>query len=105
MNGLLLMSLQEKMPIELMDMFDDSKITKRRIIITAVNQDYIKDDCFTRKQKWTFKLESILATVKPAKGKWRKLLSPIVLNRKKLMIQKRPAEASHTRSLITIGKT
>ncbi len=32
MNDLLLMSLQEKMPIELMDMSDDSKITKRRII-------------------------------------------------------------------------
>ncbi len=69
MNGLLLMSLQEKMPIELMDMSDDSKITKRRIIITAVNQDYIKAYCFTRKQKRAFKLENILAAAKPGERK------------------------------------
>ncbi|MGG3450163.1 hypothetical protein [Domibacillus aminovorans] len=95
MNGLLLTSKEEKMSIEIMYMAADNTITKRRIIVTSRADNYIKAYCFTRKQKWTFKLESILATVKPAKGKWRKLLSPIVLNRKKLMIQKRPAEASH----------
>ncbi|MGG3450157.1 hypothetical protein [Domibacillus aminovorans] len=69
MNGLLLMSLEEKMPIEIMYMAADNTITKRRIIVTAINQDYIKAYCFTRKQKRTFKLENILAVAKPRERK------------------------------------
>ncbi|OKL37040.1 hypothetical protein [Domibacillus mangrovi] len=65
MNGLLLTSLEETMPIELMYMAKDNMITKRRIIVTKINQDYIKAYCFTRKQKRTFKLENILAVAKP----------------------------------------
>ncbi|OAH59202.1 MULTISPECIES: hypothetical protein [Bacillaceae] len=61
MNGLLLTSLEEKMPIEIMYMATDNTIMKRQIIVTAANQDYIKAYCFTRKQTRTFKRSNILA--------------------------------------------
>jgi hypothetical protein len=35
MNGLLLTSKEEKMPIELMYMSEDGKITYRRVIVTS----------------------------------------------------------------------
>lgn len=42
MNGLLLTSKEERMPIEIMYVAADNTITKRQIIVTAINQDYIK---------------------------------------------------------------
>ncbi len=57
------------MTIEIMYMAADDTITKRRIIVTAINQDYIRTYCFTRKQKRTFKFENILAVAKPRERK------------------------------------
>ncbi|OKL36980.1 hypothetical protein [Domibacillus mangrovi] len=64
MNGLLLTSKEEKMPIEIMYKAVDNTFTKHRIIVTAINQGYIKAYCFTRKQERMFKLENILAVAK-----------------------------------------
>jgi predicted DNA-binding transcriptional regulator YafY len=69
MNGLLLRSKEEKLPIEIMYMAADNTITKRRIIVTGMDEKYIKAYCLTRKQTRTFKRESILAAAKPRK--WR----------------------------------
>ncbi|OKL37037.1 hypothetical protein BLL40_05460 [Domibacillus mangrovi] len=47
MNGLLLKSKEEKWPIEIMYMALDNTITKRRIIVTSMDDNYIKGYCFT----------------------------------------------------------
>jgi predicted DNA-binding transcriptional regulator YafY len=69
MNGLLLTSKEEKMPIELMYISEDQAITYRRVIVTSIDENYIKAFCFTRNQKRTFKRSNILAVAKPRERK------------------------------------
>jgi predicted DNA-binding transcriptional regulator YafY len=69
MNELLLMSKEERMPIELMYMSEDRKITYRRIIVTKIQNDYIQGYCFLKKQPRTFKRSNILAAAKPRQRK------------------------------------
>ncbi|MGG3451550.1 hypothetical protein ABER98_17065 [Domibacillus aminovorans] len=69
MNGLLLTSKEEKMPIEIMYMAADNTIMKRHIIVMSTDDNYIKAYCFIGNQKRTFKLETILAAAKPCERK------------------------------------
>ncbi|KIL72503.1 hypothetical protein [Bacillus badius] len=68
MNGLLLTSKEEKLPIELMYLSDQGEISHRLVIITQIQKDYIKAYCFYKKQPRTFKRANILAASKPRKG-------------------------------------
>ncbi|OAH57988.1 hypothetical protein AWH48_03000 [Domibacillus aminovorans] len=57
------------MPIEIIYMGADNTITKRRIIRTSMDDNFIKAYCFIGNWKRTFKLETILAAAKPRERK------------------------------------
>jgi len=68
MNGLLLTSKKEKLPIELMYLSKQGDISHRLVIVREIQKDYIKAYCFYKKQPRTFKRANILAAAKPRKG-------------------------------------
>ncbi|NQD68265.1 hypothetical protein HP456_20360 [Bacillus haikouensis] len=61
MNKLLIRSLNEQFPIEIIYMAPHQQLTKRKIIVKRVNLDSIVSYCFLRKQLRTFRVEHILA--------------------------------------------
>lgn len=52
---------EDKFPVNIIYCDKDNKISKRSIIVKAVNDKYIKAFCLTKKQARIFKIESILA--------------------------------------------
>ncbi|OIU72470.1 hypothetical protein [Rossellomorea aquimaris] len=61
MNKLLIRSLTEQSPVEIIYMADPDKTTKRKVIIKKVNVDSVTAYCFLRKQLRTFRIDCILA--------------------------------------------
>jgi predicted DNA-binding transcriptional regulator YafY len=61
MNKLLIRSLTEESPIEIIYMAQHNQSTKRKIIVKKINLDSIVAYCFLRKQLRTFRIEHILA--------------------------------------------
>lgn len=67
MNGLLISSKENRMPIELIYIASTGDISYRKILVTEIKESYIKAYCFTRRQTRTFKRSNILAAAKPRK--------------------------------------
>lgn len=61
MEGLLLRSIEEKMPLEMIYLSEDNQISQRKLLVKEVNNEYILAYCLLRKQVRTFKRENILS--------------------------------------------
>lgn len=58
---LLIRACDEGFPVNIIYSDKDSNISKRSIIVKAVNDKYLKAFCLTKRQARIFKIESILA--------------------------------------------
>ena len=61
MNGMLLRSIEEQIPLEMIYLANNREITKRKLIIKEIKGEYIRAYCLLRKQMRTFKRENILS--------------------------------------------
>jgi predicted DNA-binding transcriptional regulator YafY len=61
MDGLLLRSIEENIPLEIIYLSQDQQISQRKLIVKEVNDEYIRAYCMLRKQIRTFRRENILS--------------------------------------------
>ncbi|MBB6446431.1 WYL domain-containing protein [Bacillus benzoevorans] len=61
MQNLLKRSLDESFPVEIIYQSKGNEFSKRRILVKAINETYLKAYCYKKKQARIFKIESILA--------------------------------------------
>lgn len=61
MDGLLLRSIEENIPLEMIYLSQDQQISQRKLLIKEVNGEYIRAYCLLRKQVRTFRRENILS--------------------------------------------
>jgi len=61
MDGLLIRSIEEHMPIEMIYLAENHELSQRKLIVKEINDDYIRAYCLLRKQIRTFKRENILS--------------------------------------------
>jgi predicted DNA-binding transcriptional regulator YafY len=61
MDGLLLRSIEENIPLEIIYLSQDKQISQRKLIVKEVNDEYIRAYCLLRKQIRTFRRENILS--------------------------------------------
>ena len=61
MDGLLLRSIEENIPLEMIYLSKDQQISQRKMVVKEVNDEYIRAYCFLRKQVRTFRRENILS--------------------------------------------
>lgn len=73
MEGLLIRSIEQHMPLEMIYLADNQEITQRTLIIKEVTDEYIKAYCLLRKQVRTFKRDNILSIMPEARTKHRYL--------------------------------
>jgi predicted DNA-binding transcriptional regulator YafY len=73
MEGLLVRSIEQHMPLEMIYLADNQEITQRTLIIKEVTDEYIKAYCLLRKQVRTFKRDNILSIMPEARTKHRYL--------------------------------
>lgn len=64
MNGLLLTSKEEQMPIELLYISGKGEITHRTVIVKDIQVDYIQTYCLLKRQPRLFKRSNILSAAK-----------------------------------------
>lgn len=61
MDGLLIRSIEEHLPIEMIYLAENKELSQRKLIVKEINDDYIRAYCLLRKQVRTFKRENILS--------------------------------------------
>jgi predicted DNA-binding transcriptional regulator YafY len=61
MDGLLIRSIEENIPLEMIYLAENQELSQRKLIVIEVNDDYIRAYCLLRKQTRTFKRENILS--------------------------------------------
>jgi predicted DNA-binding transcriptional regulator YafY len=61
MDGLLLRSIEENIPLEMIYLSSDQQISQRKLLVKEVNDEYIRAYCMLRKQVRTFRRENILS--------------------------------------------
>ncbi|MEH7250696.1 hypothetical protein V7111_01000 [Neobacillus niacini] len=61
MDGLLLRSIEENFPLEMIYLSSDQHISQRKLLVKEVNDEYIRAYCLLRKQIRTFRRENILS--------------------------------------------
>jgi predicted DNA-binding transcriptional regulator YafY len=61
MDGLLLQSIEENIPLEMIYLSEDQQISQRKLMVKEVNDEYIRAYCLLRKQIRTFRRENILS--------------------------------------------
>ncbi|SDN15441.1 hypothetical protein [Bacillus sp. OK048] len=61
MDGLLLRSIGENFPLEMIYLSEDQHISQRKLLVKEVNDEYIRAYCLLRKQIRTFRRENILS--------------------------------------------
>lgn len=73
MDGLFIRAIEEHFPLEMIYLGKNHEITKRKLIIKEVTNDYILAYCLLRKQIRTFKRENILSIMPEPQTKHRYL--------------------------------
>ncbi|OCA84224.1 hypothetical protein A8F94_16030 [Bacillus sp. FJAT-27225] len=68
MNGMLLRSMEDNMPLEVIYLSKKNELTQRKMIIRAVKGNEVYAYCLLRGKMRTFKLENILSA-RPEKPK------------------------------------
>ena len=71
MDGLLIRSIEENIPLEMIYLAENQKLSQRKLIVIEVNDEYIRAFCLLRKQIRTFKRENILSIMPEASSKKR----------------------------------
>ncbi len=71
MEGLLIRSIEENIPLEMIYLAENQKLSQRKLIVIEVNDEYIRAFCLLRKQIRTFKRENILSIMPEASSKKR----------------------------------
>jgi predicted DNA-binding transcriptional regulator YafY len=61
MDGLLLRSIEENIPLEMIYLSRDQQISQRKLLVKEVNEEYIRAYCLLRKQVRIFRKENILS--------------------------------------------
>jgi predicted DNA-binding transcriptional regulator YafY len=61
MDGLLLRSIEENIPLEMIYLSEDQQISQRKLFVKEVHDEYIRAYCMLRKQVRTFRKENILS--------------------------------------------
>jgi predicted DNA-binding transcriptional regulator YafY len=61
MDGLLLRSIEENIPLEMIYLSENQQISQRKLFVKEVHNDYIRAYCMLRKQVRTFRKENILS--------------------------------------------
>ena len=61
MDGLLLRSIEENIPLEMIYLSSNQQISQRKLLVKEVNDEYIRAYCLLRKQIRTFRRENILS--------------------------------------------
>ncbi|RHW43258.1 hypothetical protein D1B31_00845 [Neobacillus notoginsengisoli] len=61
MNGMLLRSMEENMPLEVIYLSKKNELTQRKMIIRAIRGNDVYAYCLLRNKLRTFKLENILS--------------------------------------------
>ncbi|MEH7275456.1 hypothetical protein [Neobacillus vireti] len=61
MDVLLLRSIEEHMPLEMIYLSEDQQISQRQLLVKEINDEYIRAYCLLRKQIRTFRRENILS--------------------------------------------
>ncbi|MDQ1004081.1 putative DNA-binding transcriptional regulator YafY [Neobacillus niacini] len=61
MDGLLLRSIEENIPLEMIYLSQDQRISQRKLLVKEVNSEYIRAYCLLRKQIRIFRRENILS--------------------------------------------
>ncbi|MBS4212110.1 MULTISPECIES: hypothetical protein [Neobacillus] len=73
MDGLFIRSIEENIPLEMIYLAENQEITRRRLIIKEVTDEYIRAYCLLRKQIRTFKRDNILSIMPDQHNKSRYL--------------------------------
>jgi len=68
MDGLLIRSIEEHMPIEMIYLAENQELSQRKLIVKEINDNYIRAYCLLRKQMRTFKRENILSIMPEARS-------------------------------------
>ena len=63
MNSLLMRSLKENKPIEMIYLAANNEITHRKIIVKELHDSYFKAFCYLRNDNRLFKYENILSAM------------------------------------------
>ncbi|WP_462409012.1 hypothetical protein [Neobacillus sp. Marseille-QA0830] len=71
MDSLITRSMEEHIPLEMIYLADNQQITQRKLIVTEVNDEYIRAYCLLRQQIRTFKRDNILAIMPEYQTKQR----------------------------------
>ncbi|WHY79016.1 hypothetical protein QNH20_07750 [Neobacillus sp. WH10] len=61
MDGLLIRSIEEHIPLEMIYLAENQELSQRKLIVKEMNDNYIRAFCLTRKLIRTFKRENILS--------------------------------------------
>lgn len=73
MDGLFIRSIEENMPLEMIYLADNQKISQRKLIVKEITDEYIRGYCLLRKQMRTFKRENILSLMPQSRSENRYL--------------------------------
>lgn len=61
MNGLILRSISENLPLEVIYISEKQELSQRKLIIKEINGSTVRAYCLLRRQIRTFRLENILS--------------------------------------------
>lgn len=61
MNGLILRSISENLPLEVIYISEKQELSHRKLIIKEINGSTVRAYCLLRRQIRTFRLENILS--------------------------------------------
>jgi predicted DNA-binding transcriptional regulator YafY len=69
MDGLFLRAIEENIPLEMIYLSEDQKLSQRKLLVKEVNDEYIRAYCLLRKQIRTFRRENILSIMPDTRSK------------------------------------
>lgn len=69
MDGLFLRSIEENIPLEMIYLSGNRRLSQRKLIVKEVNNEYIRAYCLLRKQMRTFRRENILSIMPETSSK------------------------------------
>jgi predicted DNA-binding transcriptional regulator YafY len=69
MDGLLIRSIEENIPLEMIYLAENHELSQRKLIVKEIYADYIRAYCLLRKQMRTFKRENILSVMPESRYK------------------------------------
>ncbi|MDN3015042.1 hypothetical protein PH210_02345 [Paenibacillus sp. BSR1-1] len=73
MDGLLIRSIEENIPLEMIYLAENQELSQRSLIVKEISDEYIRAYCLLRKQIRTFKRENILSIMPESHSKNRYL--------------------------------